>query len=120
REGERRSAPRPRGAAIRAPSVVPGVRRPVRLTLLEELVTPLLGLVGHVGQAGGLAGEELLADQAVVEEVEGVLQHPLGGGRLAVDEAAPLQRGLLELGVGYGAVDGAHPHAVLRGVLLAE
>src|SRR3546814_12702221 len=28
-------------------SVVPGELRPVRLTLLEELVTPLHGLIGH-------------------------------------------------------------------------
>ena len=69
----------PLGSAQTRSSVVPGVRRPVRLALLEELVTSLLRLVGHVGQAGGLAGEELLADQAVVEQVERVLQHPLGG-----------------------------------------
>src|SRR5690348_12870489 len=51
-------------------SVVPGVRRPVRLALLEELVAAFLRLVGHVGQPGGLTGEQLLADQAVVDQVE--------------------------------------------------
>src|SRR6478752_1130344 len=101
-------------------SVVPGERRPVGVALLEELVAALLGLVGHVGQAGGLAGEELLADQAVVDEVEGVLQHPLGRGALAVDQPTPLQAGGLELGMGNGTVDRAHPYAVLGGVLLAE
>ena len=74
-----------RGSARVGDSVVPGERRPVGVALLEELVAALLGLVGHVGQAGGLAGEELLADEAVVDQVEGVLQHPLGGRALAVD-----------------------------------
>src|SRR5437868_6204742 len=60
-------------------SVVPGVRGPVGVALLQEGVAAFGGLVGHVRQAGRLAGEELLADQAVVDQVEGVLQHPLGG-----------------------------------------
>ena len=64
-------------------------------------------------EPGGLAGEELLADQAVVDEVEGVLQHPLGRGRLAVDQPAPLQGRGLELGVRHGTVDRTHADAVL-------
>src|SRR4029079_6776826 len=39
---------------------------------------------------------------------------------LAVDQPAPLQPRGLELGVWDGAVDGAHPDAVVGGVLLAE
>ena len=34
-------------------------------------------LVDPVGEPGGLTGEELLADQPVVGQVEGVLEHPL-------------------------------------------
>src|SRR5690554_7271413 len=49
----------------------------VGVSLLEEAVPALLGLVGHVGEAGGLAGEHLLADEAVIDQVEGELQHPL-------------------------------------------
>lgn len=101
-------------------SVVPGVRRPVGLALLEELVASLLCLVGHVRQSSGLAGEELLADQSVVEEVEGVLQHPLGGGALAVDLAAPLEGDLLELRVLDDPVDGTHGVHLVGGVLLGE
>lgn len=63
----------------RADSVVVGVRRPVGWPLLEEGVAPFRCLVGAVGEPGRLTGEELLTDQPVVDEVEGVLQHPLGG-----------------------------------------
>src|SRR5690606_16688693 len=65
--------------AQRRRSVVPGEGGPVGVSLLEEAVPALLGLVGHVGEAGGLAGEHLLADEAVVDQVEGELQHPLSG-----------------------------------------
>jgi len=37
---------------------------------LEELVAALLCFVGHIGQARGFAGEELLADQAELQGVE--------------------------------------------------
>ena len=53
----------------RGDSVVPGVRRPVGLALLEELVATLDGLIGHVGEPGGLAGEDLLTHKAVVDRV---------------------------------------------------
>ena len=59
--------------------VVPGVCRPVGRALLEEGVTTLSRLVGAVRKTGRLAREQLLADQAVVDQVEGVLEHPLGG-----------------------------------------
>ena len=78
----------------------PGVRgRPVGVGASRGSVAALGRLVGHVGEAGGLAGEELLADQPVVDEVEAVLEHPLGGGALAVDLGAPLERHPLEVGV---------------------
>src|SRR6478735_11911121 len=66
-------------------SVRPGVAREVRGPLLQEGVPALDRLVGAVGESGRLAGEQLLADQPVINEVERVLEHPLGGRRLAVD-----------------------------------
>src|SRR4051812_26544655 len=50
-------------------SVIPGVGGPVRVTLLQELVATLLCLIGHVGQPGRLAGEQLLPDEPVVDRV---------------------------------------------------
>src|SRR4051794_30503234 len=55
---------------------------PVRLSLLEKRVAALGRFVGHVTEPGRLAREHLLADQAVVDQVEGELQHPLSGGAL--------------------------------------
>ena len=74
----------------------------------------------HVGQAGGLAGEQLLADEAVVDQVERVLQHPLGRRALGVDRRRPLQRDRLQLGVGDDGVDGAHAVVVVGRVLPPE
>ncbi len=88
----------------------------VRLALLEERVAALRRLVGAVGEAGRFTGEQLLADHAVVGQVERVLQHPLRGGALGVDRGRPLERGGLELGVRHDGVD--HPHLVrLLGVV---
>ena len=49
---------------------VAGERRPVRVALLQERVAALDGLVGHVRQSRRLTGEQLLADESVVGEVE--------------------------------------------------
>src|SRR5690242_21285817 len=51
-------------------SEVVRVGTPVRLALLQERVAALDRLVGHVGEAGRLPGEELLAHQAVVRSEE--------------------------------------------------
>ena len=75
----------------------------------------------HVREAGGLAGEDLLADQPVVDEVEAELQHPLRRGALAVDLLRPLQRlALRGRRAAYDAVDRAHPLHVVGGVLATE
>src|SRR6476620_4381217 len=60
-------------------SVVVREAGPVGVALLQERVAALDRLVGHVRQPGGLGCEHLLADQAVVDEVERVLEHPLRG-----------------------------------------
>lgn len=65
-------------------SEVPGEGGPVRSPLLQERVAPFDGLVGHVGEAGGLAGEQLLTDQPVVDGVERVLEHALCSRGFAV------------------------------------
>ena len=56
---------------------VPGVGLPVGITLFEEGIAAFDGLVGHVRHSGGLAREELLADEPVIEQVERVLEHAL-------------------------------------------
>ena len=66
--------------------------RPVGGALLQECVAALDGLIGHVRQPGRLPGEQLLADQPVVEQVERILQHPLRLRRFRVDLGRPLQR----------------------------
>ena len=45
---------------------MPGELLEVLGPLLEEGVAALAGLVGAVGEAGGLAGEELLTDEAKI------------------------------------------------------
>src|SRR5690606_14268114 len=106
----RRGSPRSRRPSARpgAPSadpasrvsVVPGEPGPVGIALLEERVAPLLGLLGHVGEARGLAGEDLLAHHAVVDRVERELEHALRRRALAADLPRPLERDLLEVLVG--------------------
>src|SRR5262250_2187039 len=56
-----------------ARSVVPRKRRPVRRPFLDESVPAFFGFVRSIGKPGGLTGEQLLSDQAVVDEVKGVL-----------------------------------------------
>src|SRR3954464_2973148 len=102
------------------PSDVPGEAGEVGRTLLQEGVPALHRLLGHVGQPGGLPGAQLLAHQAVVNQVERVLEHPLRGGALGDDPPPPVQRGGLQFRVRHDAVDHAHPVGVLGGVLLAE
>src|SRR5699024_1969178 len=112
-------------AEARAP-VVTGVSvvirevLPLGRALLQERVPALDRLVGHVGQARGLVGEDLLAHQAVVGEVDGELEHPLRGGRLAVALPRPLDRRGLELGVVHHPVDRAHVEHLLGGVRLPQ
>ena len=127
RTGRRRPGPRARQTSDRPPkqpkialsssrgrATSPGGRR------LQEGVAALGGLVGHVGQPGRLAGEHLLTDQAVVDGVEGELQHPLGGRALGADAPAPLQAGAFQLGVRDDPVDHAHPVRLLGGVGLTQ
>ena len=100
-------------------SEVARVGRPVGLALLEERVAALDGLVGHVRQPGRLAGEDLLADQAVVDGVEGELQHPLRRRALADDLPRPLDATASSSACGT-TVDRAHPVHVVGGVVAAE
>ena len=75
---------------------MPGEPGEVLVTLLEEGVPALLRLVGSVAEPGRLSGEDLLADQTIVDEVERKLQHALRSWTLVVDDAGPLERGRLE------------------------
>ena len=87
---------------------------------MQERVATLDRLVRAVGQAGRLAGEELLADQAVIGQIEGVLQHSLRGRRFPVDLARPLQGNGFQLGVRHDGIDRAHRMHVLGGVGAAQ
>src|SRR5687767_5594726 len=78
-------------------SEMPGERCPIRRALLQERIAAFGGLVGHVGQAGGLTGEELLTHKAVVDQVEREFQHALRGRALAVHQRRPFERGRLEV-----------------------
>ena len=62
------------------------------------------------------AGEDLLADQPVVDHVESELEHPLGRGALGVDGLGPLQCHGLQVGVVHDLVDHAHGVCLLGGV----
>src|SRR5918994_2245524 len=67
----------PTTVEARRRSVVVRKASPVRRPLLQEGVATLDRFIGHVGQPGGFAGEDLLADHPVVDRIEGELQHPL-------------------------------------------
>jgi hypothetical protein len=93
---------------------------PIGVALLQERIAALDGLVGHVRQSGCLTGEDLLADEPVVNHVEGVFQHPDGLRRLAVHLGGPLQRNGFQVGVVDDFVDRAHRVHLLGGVWAAE
>jgi hypothetical protein len=84
---------------------VPGEGGPVRFAAFQEGVTSLNRLGRAIGQTGGLTGEQLLADHAVIGGIHGVLEHADSGWTLAEDHATPLHSGGFELGVRDNAVD---------------
>src|SRR5450756_2942511 len=84
-------SPSPDGGLGAPGSEVVGEARPVGRALLEERVSPLGSLVGHVRESGRLPGEDLLAGEAVVGQVEGELQHPDRLRRLRRDDPGVLQ-----------------------------
>ena len=92
----------------------------MRRALLQEGVAAFHCLVGHVREAGGFAGEDLLAHEAVVKQIKGELEHALGGGGLAVDFAGDLDGLVFELRVVGDDVHGAHAVHVFSGVAAAE
>src|SRR5262249_24785136 len=95
-------------SASRTASVVPGKRRTVRMARLQKGVPPFGRLVGPIRQAGRLPCEELLTDEAVVDQIESELDHALSGGALGIDLAGPLQRRLFQLIMGNDGINGAH------------
>src|SRR5699024_11076064 len=109
-----------RGSARVISALRVGERCPVGVALLEERVAALGGLVGHVRQACRLPGEDLLAHQPVVGEVEGELQHPDRLRGLRRDRRGHGERLVLEVGVVHDPVHGAPVVGVLGGVLLGE
>ena len=56
-------------------SEVVGKRRPVGVALLEERIAALKSLIGAIGEARGLAREELQPDHAVIGRIERIFQH---------------------------------------------
>src|SRR6478609_7537613 len=111
---------RPSRSAMEARSVVPGKFAVVRRPLLQEGVAALHCFFTAVGEARRFAGEQLLADQAFVGQVEAVLQHAHRGRALLHDELAPIERRRFELGVRHDRVDHAHLVRFLRAVVLTQ
>src|SRR5918994_2027251 len=101
-------------------SVVVRKASPVRLPLLQEGVATLDRFIGHVGQPGGFAREDLLADHPIVDRVEGELQHPLSRRALATNDLGPVQADALQLIVRHDGIDHAHPIGILRTVGTAQ
>src|SRR5699024_6480010 len=94
--------------------------RPVRCALLEAGVAPFGGLVGHVRQAGGLPGGDVLAHETGIGQVEGELPHPRGLWGLGGDGRGHRQRLVLDPLVSDDPVDCAPVVGVLGRVLLGE
>lgn len=94
-------------------SVPPGKSAEVGVSLLQESVAALLGLVRHIAETGRLAREDLLSDQTIIDHVEGELQHPLGIGALLDYLVGPLQCDLFQIFMRDHLID--HPH--LKGLL---
>ena len=94
--------------------------RPIGLALFEEGVPSFHSLVGHVGESGGFSGEDLLTHKTIVDEVHGEFGHSLAGGGLPVDDAAPVEGCVLELGMGDDEVDHAHRVCLIRRVISTE
>ena len=51
-------------------------------SLLKESVSPFDGLVGHVSKSSCLAGEHLLTNEPVIDQIHGELGHSLARGAL--------------------------------------
>src|SRR5919199_2820706 len=98
----------------------PGELREVGAALLDVGVAALLGLVAHVEQQRGVAGELLHAGQPVVGGVEGRLEHPQRQRREREHLAAPLHGLLLEPLERHDGVDEPPLKRGVRVVLAAE
>src|SRR5215212_10103786 len=101
-------------------SVVIRKPAPVLRAFLEEGVAAFDRFIGHVRQPGSFAGEDLLADQAIVDRVEGELQHPLRRRALATNDLGPLQSGSLQLVMWHDGIDHAHSIGILCAVGATE
>src|SRR5439155_4203818 len=112
------------GAGRAPPSVTPlgpaGEAREVRFALLDIGVSPLLRLLAHVVEEGGVAGQLLDAGQAVVGRVHARLDHAQCELALLEDLPAPLERLLLQPLEGHDRVDQAHLERLPGVVLVAE
>lgn len=94
--------------------------REVARALFEEGVAAFPSFVRAIGEARGFTRVDLLADQAVVDEVEAELQHLDGRGALRHDLLGPVVGDLLEFGVGDDLVYHAHFVGLVGGVGGAE
>jgi hypothetical protein len=98
-------------------SKLPGERRVVLVPLLEEGIPALLSLIGSVGESRRLSRKELLSDEAIIGEIERVLEHLLGCRALRCDLSCPLECSFLEVGVWHYSIDHAHVEGFLGAVV---
>src|SRR2546421_11201754 len=102
------------------PSGAPGEGVEARRAFLEVGVAPLLGLLVHVIEKGGVPGELLDAGEPVGVGVEGGLEEADGQRAHLEDAPGPGDRLLLEALERHDLVDQTHPERLLGVVLLAE
>ena len=93
---------------------MPGVPGPVRVPALEERVTALDGLVGHVGEPRGLAGEHLLADKTV-DGLEANVERSRALAETSPSIVTPLNKY-----IGYEAAAKIAKHSVAKGITVRE
>jgi hypothetical protein len=101
-------------------SELPGEGRVVRVPFLEERIPAFLRLFGAVRESRCFPGKELLSNEALIGQVERVLQHLLGCRTLGHDLSGPLQSCCFEFLVRDDGIDHAHVECVLGAVVPSQ
>ena len=97
-----------------------GVFVEIGLTLFEEGVAALLGLVHGVVEHGGVAGQLLDARLAIEFGIEARLNHSESERRVFHHALSPRHAGIFKLGQRHNLIDEPHLECLLGGIFLAE